>query len=260
MDDDGVDRGVQSSPVRTVDEAMAADPPEGLLPVAFHGQTLFIAEHEGEPFTPMRPIVEGMGLDWASQFAKLNANQARWGVVTITIPSKGGPQKSLCMPVRKLPAFFATIHASRVAPELRERIRQYQIECDDVLWNYWRQRGAVITPERDPIPPEIHAAIERRAYTLSLSHYTGLRDDLMAAVRHQAERYPHDVQRLEQYVEQAGTPESDLVVVHRDDLWRLTSGIACAELLQRRLMADLQALEAATGRLWYGRESEAPRS
>jgi hypothetical protein len=30
----------------------------------------------------MRPIVEGMGLDWASQFAKLNANQARWGLDT----------------------------------------------------------------------------------------------------------------------------------------------------------------------------------
>ena len=149
-----------------------------LLPVIFHDQTLFILEHQGEPFTPMRPVVEGMGLDWASQFAKLTANQARWGVMHVRTPSKGGSQKSLCLPVRKLPAFFATIHASRVAPELRERIRRYQLECDDVLWEYWRARvvapsGARLATDQaaDPITPAVRAAIERRAHALSLGQY-----------------------------------------------------------------------------------------
>ena len=51
-------------------------------------------------------------------------------------PSASGNQDTLCMPVRKLPAFFASINPNKVRPELRDRIRLYQDECDDALWNY----------------------------------------------------------------------------------------------------------------------------
>jgi hypothetical protein len=122
-----------------------------LLPVVFRDTTLYIVEHHGEPFTPMRPIVEGMGLDWKSQHAKLTTNQDRWGVVEITTPSKGGPQKTLCMPVRKLPAFFANISVNKVAPELRERILAYQAECDDALWAYWTQHQPALGPSPEVI-------------------------------------------------------------------------------------------------------------
>lgn len=40
--------------------------------VPFHGAELYVVNHNGEPYTPMKPIVEGMGMDWASQFTKLN--------------------------------------------------------------------------------------------------------------------------------------------------------------------------------------------
>lgn len=39
--------------------------------VTFHGANLCIVNHEGKPYVPMKPIIEGMGLDWASQFTKL---------------------------------------------------------------------------------------------------------------------------------------------------------------------------------------------
>ena len=108
-----------------------------LSPVTFHGDTIFCIEHQNQPYAPMRPIVENMGLDWKSQSAKLNANKGRWGMVIITTPSKGGDQQALCLPVRKLPAFLASINPRKVRPELRERIELYQAECDDALWNYW---------------------------------------------------------------------------------------------------------------------------
>jgi hypothetical protein len=50
-----------------------------LSPVEFHGRSLFVTEHNGEPFAPMKPIVEGMGLDWASQYRKLMANKEPLG-------------------------------------------------------------------------------------------------------------------------------------------------------------------------------------
>lgn len=39
--------------------------------VNFHGTELFVIEHNGEPYTPMKPNVEGMGLYWQPQFHKM---------------------------------------------------------------------------------------------------------------------------------------------------------------------------------------------
>ena len=126
------------------------------LTVNFHGQDLFIVEHNGQPYTPMKTIVTNMGLDWASQFTKLNANPKRWGIVLITIPTLGDMQQAVCMPLRKLLGWLSTISPSRVKPELREKIIFYQNECDDVLWEHWtknqpKRNGLVELPE----PPTI---------------------------------------------------------------------------------------------------------
>ena len=116
-----------------------------LIPVPFRGTTLFVIDREGQPFTPMKPIVEGMGMDWASQFTKLKSNEKRWGIAIITIPSEGGNQLAICMPLRKLPGWLMTIHPNKVKPEIRDTIIAYQNECDDVLWQYWNE-GMAINP------------------------------------------------------------------------------------------------------------------
>lgn len=112
-----------------------------LSPVAFHGDTIYCISYQNQPYTAMKPIVENMGLDWRSQQRKLSSCE-RWGVVIMTIPSNSGEQNTLCMPVRKLPAYLASINPNKVRPELREKIIRYQNECDDVLWNYWTKERA----------------------------------------------------------------------------------------------------------------------
>lgn len=106
------------------------------ITVPFHGNTLFIVNHNGEPYTPMKPIVEGMGMDWASQFTKLKQRFSK-GVVEIAIPSVGGPQKMICLALRKLAGWLNTISPNKVKPEIRDKVIQYQNECDDVLYEYW---------------------------------------------------------------------------------------------------------------------------
>lgn len=113
-----------------------------LSPVAFHGDTIYCISYHNQPYTAMKPIVENMGLAWQSQLQKLNANKERWGITIIVIPSASGEQQTACMPVRKLPAYLASINPNKVRPELREKIIRYQNECDDVLWNYWTKERA----------------------------------------------------------------------------------------------------------------------
>ena len=126
-----------------------------LSPVTFHGDTIFCIDYQGQPFTPMKPIVENLGLDWSAQATKFRANKERWTVVMITtVAQDGNEREMLCLPVRKLPAYLNSINPRKVRPELRAKIELYQAESDDALWNYWMHGRA----ER-PAPQTAEAAI-----------------------------------------------------------------------------------------------------
>lgn len=139
------------------------------ITVPFHGADLCVIEHNGQPYTPMKPIVTAMGLDWGSQFRKVASNKQRWGIAIMTTPLQGvsesetpsaativettmvgsadGKSRALtCIPVRKVAAWLTTIEPGKVkSPEVRARVIQYQNECDDVLWQYWND-GVAVNP------------------------------------------------------------------------------------------------------------------
>lgn len=124
------------------------------MTVPFHNAELYIVEFEGQPYTPMKPIVDGMGLSWTTQYRKLMTGYAqdehtpnRWGVTKIVIPTLGDLQEMLCIPLRKLFAWLNSISPNKVKPELRDTVVKYQEECDDVLWDYW-MKGKAINPRK----------------------------------------------------------------------------------------------------------------
>ncbi|EHF7825818.1 hypothetical protein J3179_004408 [Salmonella enterica] len=116
--------------------------------VPFHGSELYVIEHNGEPYTPMRPIIDGMGMDWASQFTKLK-QRFKTSVVKITMQLPGDDQRRdvICLALRKLAAWLNTISPNKVRPEIRDRVIRYQEECDDVLYEYWT-KGQVTNPRK----------------------------------------------------------------------------------------------------------------
>lgn len=161
-----------------------------LTPVSFHGDSLYVVTHKNEPHTPMKPIVENMGLTWSPQRRKLNDNKDRWGVTIMITPTKSGDQEMLCMPVRKLPAFFGTVQPNRIAKqEIRERIILYQNECDDVLWKYWTGQQVEkkeLSPNRlskrtDPERKELTSVINAWVGVAPI-HYAGARSIVNAHI------------------------------------------------------------------------------
>jgi hypothetical protein len=108
-----------------------------LMPVAFHGDTVVLVGKDGEPYVAMKPVVANMGLDWKSQHAKL-VEKFSSVMAEITTTGVDGKQYGMtCLPLRKLAAWLYSISPNKVAPELHDKIVQYQEECDEVLWNYW---------------------------------------------------------------------------------------------------------------------------
>lgn len=119
------------------------------LHVSFHGSDLYIVEHNGEPYTPMKPIVEGMGLAWQPQLEKLNNRFASTITEIVMVAGDGKLRSMICLPLRKLAAWLNSISANKVKPEIRERVLQYQEECDDVLYEYWT-KGVAVNPRKVP--------------------------------------------------------------------------------------------------------------
>ncbi|EIG2638106.1 phage antirepressor Ant [Escherichia coli] len=114
--------------------------------VPFHGTNLFLVGINNEPYVPMKPVVEGMGMVWAAQFVKLKQRFVK-SISEIEIPSAGGKQLMTCLAFRKFAAWLSSIQPNKVRPEIRDKVIQYQEECDDVLYEYWT-KGHVINPRK----------------------------------------------------------------------------------------------------------------
>ncbi|ECD4285969.1 hypothetical protein E0X61_08595 [Salmonella enterica subsp. enterica serovar Potsdam] len=126
---------------------LAINPTVCTINVPFHGAELYVVNHNGEPYAPMKPIVEGMGMDWASQFTKMK-QRFKSTVVEITmVAGDGKSRKMICLALRKLAAWLNTISPNKVKPEIRDRVICYQEECDDVLYEYWA-KGETVNPRK----------------------------------------------------------------------------------------------------------------
>jgi len=109
------------------------------IKVPFHGTELYVLEHDGQPYTPMRPIVEGMGLDWKSQQVKVRQRFGSTMAEITIVADDGKPRPMTCLPIRKLPGWLHSISIGKVRHSLRERVAEYQAECDDALWQFWNE-------------------------------------------------------------------------------------------------------------------------
>ncbi len=117
--------------------------------IPFRKAELLLVNHAGEPFVPMKPVVDGMGLAWSGQHEKLSSGRFQATIKEIVIVAGDGKQRAMtCLPLRKLTGWLMSISPNKVKPELRDGIIAYQNECDDVLWSYWNEGRAVRNDDR----------------------------------------------------------------------------------------------------------------
>lgn len=176
------------------------------ISVPFNGQQIITAMAAGVTYVAMRPIVENIGIDWAAQFVKLKKQSKKFGCCDIATPSKGGIQKMLCIPLKKLNGWLFSINPEKVRADIRDKLIQYQEECFTVLHDYWTKGNAENprkkttvderTPLRDAVNmlvskkrlmyPEAYAMIHQRFNVDSI-------EDLDSRQIHEAIEYVHRV-------------------------------------------------------------------
>lgn len=140
--------------------------------INFHGATIPTFNVEGVIRVAMKPICDAIGLGWQSQWHRIKRHPVlSKGVVMMTTPSKGGIQKHLTLPLNKLNGWLFGVDVSRVKPEIREKLVEYQEECFDALSDYW-QKGQAVNP-RTATPDErsgLRAAVTMLTTKRGLMH------------------------------------------------------------------------------------------
>ena len=93
---------------------------------------------DGKPRVVIKPVVERLGLNWASQYTKLSA--ARWGRVVLVTTQLPGDTQSRSLATVSLKAFslwLTGIQEGRVADHARATVIRYQDEAGDRLEEYF---------------------------------------------------------------------------------------------------------------------------
>ena len=121
-----------------------------IVTVEFHGQSLIAVEVEGKPYVAMRPIVENIGLQWGSQFNRIQRNPVlAKGVFMMKTPSNGGEQETICLPLSMLNGWLFGVDVNRVREEIRPKLIRYQTECFDVLYRHFMPAQRPYNPAID---------------------------------------------------------------------------------------------------------------
>lgn len=136
--------------------------------VPFNGQQIITAMAAGVAYVAMKPIVENLGMSWGTQQQKLARNIGKFGHIHMNMPSAGGIQKMLVLPLKKLNGWLFSINPEKVRADIRDKLIKYQEECFTVLHDYWTKgkaenpRKKTSVDERTPLRDAVNMLVSKK--------------------------------------------------------------------------------------------------
>lgn len=187
--------------------------------VDFYGDEITTAlvkiEDHTQMYVPLRPICDYLGLSWSGQRERISrdpvlSQEAQF--VRVTRPNKRGDTRGdpnvLCLPLEYLNGWLFGVSASRVKPELQEKVIRYQRECYKILWQAFQSEASVDTNE--VVQSTSIAALEQiRQMGLAIAHMAEQQIEMEQRVNARLDRAAKvvvDIQRRLGTVERKLTP------------------------------------------------------
>ena len=170
----------------------------------YEDQVTAVRLASGDVFIPLRPIVEGLGLDWASQTRRINrdpilSDESKVCVVVTTTQGVPDQRRNMvCLPLKYISGFLFGVNAGRVKAEIRERLIRYQRECYDVLADAFQEGRLTADPGLEELLQSDSEAVQ--AYKLLQAMVKLARNQILIEAqlgRHSTQLADHD-QRLEE--------------------------------------------------------------
>jgi len=93
----------------------------------------------GDKYVPVKPICDALGIAHQAQIEKIKNDEILSSVVTLRVTT-GADKKQyemVCIPYRFVFGWLFSINPKNVAPEARESVLKYKLECYNVLYNHF---------------------------------------------------------------------------------------------------------------------------
>jgi len=124
-----------------------------IVTVNFRGDDLCGFKQDDGVFVALKPLVEGMGLNWSGQEQRVKRDPVlSEGICVIHIPfGRGGAQDALCIKLELVNGWLFGIDTHRIKDDaVRERVILYQRECYQVLYDHFSGKRGQADPDGEP--------------------------------------------------------------------------------------------------------------
>jgi len=126
--------------------------------IKFHHSEILTAKENGKVYVALKPIVDGMGLEWARQSDKVKSDD-RFNYRLMYMVAKDGKTREMgSLRLDQLAGFLYSINPNKVKAELKDKIIAFQKETFNVINDYWN-KGYVSKSGDAPMSSEITQAL-----------------------------------------------------------------------------------------------------
>lgn len=115
-----------------------------IVRIPFHGDEILCIAEDGKPRIVLKPVIEGLGLDYWSQVEKLRKRS--WAATSnrqVQVSDQAQRREMLTCDVRTFLMLLATVDENRVGKDVRSKLITYQAEVADAIEAYWTKGGAI---------------------------------------------------------------------------------------------------------------------
>lgn len=120
---------------------------KAITTIPFHGANLFVIAGDTPETTlvAMKPVVEGMSLDWEKQRVRINQHPVLNSAPTkmgVQMPGDDQSREHVFLPLNRLHFWLATIQPNKIKDhEIRRKVILTQTEAADVLFDHFFGRA-----------------------------------------------------------------------------------------------------------------------
>lgn len=133
-----------------------------LVPIQFHGDTLYTVVIDGKPHVVLHPAFGAIGVNADRQIANLHKQPWATTAVTAVVAGDGKLRNMIAADVRSFLMALATIPVSRVAEHVRPKLIDYQREVADVIEAHFSQPHHHVTTPNTVTWDELSALMRQR--------------------------------------------------------------------------------------------------
>lgn len=138
---DILDKEVQKTTPQPSTTPIPIEPTDAQIEtVKFYDQEIDVIFHENLPYIIVKQISDNIGLNYTTARDRIQKrNDINHTVIYIKLPTNGGMQRSVCLPLAMLNVWLHRLVPSRTA--VGETLIRYQRECFNFLFSHFAKNG-----------------------------------------------------------------------------------------------------------------------